>query len=159
MLLYSYMKQPSSTKPIEFFGLAVQALAFIILTVWVVTSTQKEVAPYGDTSRIAVLVDYVLLLLSIPIYLHNRSRARLLSIVMWVVTALVGLVLAPYLLGSVQNLVQGSCAGFFGVRDSCVENWRLGIGIVLFFPIVFIPLSVIFGIFVLIGNRQALNKK
>jgi len=149
----------SSTKPTESIGLAVQALAFVILTVWVVTSTQKEVAPYGDATRIAVLVDYVILLLSIPIYLRNRSRARLLSAVMWVVTALVGLMLAPYILGGVQDLAQGSCAGFFGVRQSCVENWRLGVAGVLFFPLVFIPLSMVLGGLVLIGNRQALSKR
>jgi hypothetical protein len=155
MLFYSYMKQSSSSlKPIKYLGLAAQALAFIILTCWVVTTTMQPVAPYGDTSRDLALVVYAILLWSIPIYLKNRGHARLLSVVMWSITALVGLMIAPYIFGGLQDLLGNQCTGFFGVQGSCIDVWRIRVAVIIF-PVVFIPISVTLGILMLLGDRQA----
>lgn len=110
---------------------------------------------------IALGVCTVLLLASF-VYARDRGRTRLLSYGVWASLAILvtGLIL-PYVIGGLGDLAHVRCAGFFGVQESCIQNFQLEfIGLTTFFPylLVSIPIALVILISLLLGIGKSLTR-
>jgi hypothetical protein len=124
-------------------ALFVQAIALASLTVFILRFGPAwfqhwyRMDPLERILGLEILINYLIIALALPIYLRHRERSRLLSVAMWVATAIVWLMLlAPYVIGGIQDLLIVRCVGFFGVQTSCIESWQLGTLILSLYPYV-----------------------
>jgi hypothetical protein len=113
-------------------SLIVQAVALFALTLfllWVVPmwlQNWKSMDPLERIVPAGVLINYLVIVLAIPVYLRHRGRSRLLSVAMWIATVLVLLgLIGPFVIGGLQEAMFVRCAGFFGAQESCIQTWQL----------------------------------
>lgn len=156
------MKSSSSPNLRKLIGPCLQLIALVALTVWIGISLYKGFSvtqPYGETVRAPTLVNYAIILLGALVYFRYRKRSRLLTAGLWLVTGLVWTTLISFVIGGAQNWLQGSCAGFFGAQQNCIDNWSLAVSLALFHPFVFIPLAAIIPALLLLGSWKTIRGK
>jgi hypothetical protein len=137
--------------------LVIQSAAVLVFAFWAVKSFTSGFGledSYEGLVRTGTVLFAVVVLVSALVYLPNKRRSRLLTVMAWAVTALAGITLSPWLFGGIQDLLHVRCAGFWGVQWSCIDGWSVAIAGLLH-PFVFLPLVVMLPTLLLMGVWQA----
>jgi hypothetical protein len=135
-----------------------QALALATFTVWVgivlFHGFHLVTDLHGLPGNLAVLVDWLVIILCVPTYLRSKKPPLALKIAAWTLTVLVAVGVAPYIFGGLENVLHLSC---FGGSVDCILGLRFELWVPLFL-IGFWPIVVALPILILVGLRQASRK-
>ena len=136
-------------------GVAFSFLIFITLAV-------AYASLFSPTSWLMALASIALLVTISPVY-NNAVSGRPLSsydtAAMWLVTAAIYGVAAILLVGLVQDVLHSYCAGFFGVRSSCLSVRALEVSITALNPSVYLPIVAVPLALLIYGRNKAPSSK